>query len=144
VSEKREPPPKTEPVAQPWADDLADEPKTNPRIRRSNHFTRLISLGIAGGFSVGTLAVVAVTSRALAADAKDAGASAARVELAPVIEKVNRHDEQLKSLEAATRRLEADLYERGLESRDLYKAVVDGKRSQRLETPLPPLDGGTK
>lgn len=124
------------------APELEHEEPTNPRIKRSNHLTRLLSLGVAGGFSVATLATVAVAYRALASEAKDAGTAAAKVELAPVIEAVKAHEGRLQNLEQRTTATQADVHEARGELRDLYKAVMEGKRSERLERPVPPLDGG--
>lgn len=136
-------PPSPRPSPRPdIAPELEREEPTNPRIKRSNHFTRLVSLGVAGGFSVATLATVAVAYRALAADAKDAGTAAAKVELAPVVEAVKGHEARMQVLEQTSKQTQADVHEARGELRDLYKAVMEGKRSEKLERPVPPLDGG--
>lgn len=125
-------------------DPDVDEPKTDPRIKRSNQFTRLISLAVAGGFSVVTLGSVAYAYEKLREVSADAGVEAAKLELAPVVAELKGHEARLQVQEQTSKQTQADVHEARGELRDLYKAVMEGKRSERLEKPLPPLDGGTR
>jgi CTP synthase (UTP-ammonia lyase) len=98
----------------------------------------------AGVLSGVTLAAVAFAYDKLEDKAADAGEKAAHVQIAPVVEKLEGHEARLKTLEQTSRETQADVHEARGELRDLYKAVMEGKRSERLEKPLPPIptDGG--
>jgi TolA-binding protein len=128
------------------APELPQEEQTNPRIRASNSFTRLISLGVAGGFSVVTLSAVAVAYDKLEQKAVDAGTQAAKVELAPVVEAVKAHEGRIANVEQETRATREEVHDMRGELRDLYQWQKTGRRAEKLERPLPALppqsDGG--
>lgn len=96
----------------------------------------------AGVLSAVTLGGVAIAYDKLEAKAADAGSSAAEVKMAPVVEAVKGHEARLQVLEQTSKQTQGDVHEARGELRDLYKAVMEGKRSERLERPVPPLDGG--
>lgn len=52
------------------------------------------------------------------------------------------HESRITALEQQVPQLRQELHEARQDTHDLYKAVMEGKRSERLERPLPPLDGG--
>lgn len=124
--------------------DVEGEPATNPRIKLSNFRTRIFVLIASGGFSAVSLAGVAYAYDKLETKAADAGTTAAKVEVAPVVEGLKGHEARLQVLEQTSKQTQADVHEARGELRDIYKAVMEGKRSERLERPLPPLpkDGG--
>jgi hypothetical protein len=64
------------------------------------------------------------------------------VQVAPVVEGLKGHEARLQVLEQTSKDTQHDVHEARGELRDLYKAVMEGKRSERLEHPVPPLDGG--
>jgi len=146
------PPPRSSPrpdVERP--SELDEEPKTNPAIRKSNLRTRIFALIVSGGFSGLGLGGVAYAYDKLRTDAADAGAAAAQKVVGDVdatkrkVDVVDADLQQHKAAEAQERlEIKQDLHARGEEIRDLYKAVMEGKRSDRLERPLPPLDGGIR
>ena len=53
-------------------------------------------------------------------------------------------ESRVRAVEQQVPQLREDVHEARGELRDLYKAVMEGKRSEKLERPLPPLpkDGG--
>jgi hypothetical protein len=127
---------------------LSEEP-TNPRIRRSNQLTRLLSLGVAGGFSILTLASVAFAYEKLRDVAKDAGVDGAKMVVGDIeetkrkVQVVDADLQQHKAAEAQVQReLKEDVHAMRGELRELYRSQRTGDRSPVLERPLPPLDGG--
>lgn len=58
---------------------------------------------------------------------------------------MKEHEARLTAVEQQVPQLREELHEARQDSHDLYRAVMEGKRSERLEKPLPPLpkDGGT-
>ncbi len=58
---------------------------------------------------------------------------------------VKVHESRIQALEQQVPQLREEVYQGRLDTQALYKAVMDGKRSERLEKPLPsPTDGGTR
>lgn len=55
---------------------------------------------------------------------------------------VKVHESRITALEQQVPQLRQEVFETRSELRELYKAVVEKKRSERLETPVPPIDGG--
>lgn len=136
------PPPRSTPA--PYSQDVDHEPMTDPHIRiRSKWFALIVS----GGFSAVSLSAVAYAYDKLETKAADAGTKAAVVQVAPVVEGLKGHEARLQVLEQTSKQTQADVHEARGELRELYKAVMEGKRSARLESPVPPIapvvrDGG--
>lgn len=142
MSHGRPMPPRPSPSPRvPLGEDVPDEP-TNPHTKASNLKTRIWALVFSGGFSVVSLASVAYAYDKLETKAKDAGLEAARLEVAPVTAELKGHEARLQVLEQTSKATQADVHEARGELRDLYRAVMDGQRSRRLEAPPPALDGG--
>lgn len=134
---------------------LDDEPRTDPGLSRVSQRMRLFTVLVGGGFSLMSLGGVAVAYEKLRDAAADAGSRAAEQRLGDVTETsrmvkvVDADLQQHKAAEAqALLELKNDVHEQRVESRELYKALMEGKRSEKLEKPLPPLppsplkDGG--
>lgn len=131
--------------------ELEEEPQTNPHIRRSNYITKLVSFGVAGGFSLATLGGVAYAYEKLRDAATDAGTKAAEktigdvTETARYVKVVDVDLQQHKAAEAqALLEIKQDVHDSRNEQRELYRAVMEHRRSNALEQPLPPIkkDGG--
>lgn len=123
--------------------DLEDEEPTNPRIKRSNYFTRLMSLGVAGGFSVATLGGMAYAFDSLEHRAKDAGADAAKTEVVGLRATVDADHAVLQVVVKQQAQQSDDTHELQKDVRALYKAVLTGQPQERLERPPTPKDGGS-
>lgn len=49
---------------------------------------------------------------------------------------------RVDQLEAEQKQVRADVHEVQLDVRELYRVITTGRRSERLESPTPPRDGG--
>jgi hypothetical protein len=141
------------PVASPRPDvppELDDEPTTNPgapvdvgylkakleevatrhdaKIRNSGWLRTAVATVTGTGVAIAVF-LVFVDNRVRAET--DAGVAA--------------HESRIKALEQQVPQLRDEVYQGRLDTQALYKAVMDGKRQQRLEQPpAPPAkDGGT-
>lgn len=133
--------PKPRITPRPYTHDLEEEPLTDPHVRiRSKLSALIISVATSGV----TLAGVAYAYDKLEAKAADAGTKAAVLQVAPVVEGLKGHEARLQVLEQTSKQTQADVHEARGELRDLYKAVMDGKRSARLEAPVPPISPAAK
>jgi len=83
-----------------------------------------------GGFAVACLVAGALVTRAVAQEAHDAGVKAAE-------DVKKEHEARIIALEQQVPQLRQEVFDSRLELRDIYKAVVDKKRSERLEHPPP-------
>lgn len=91
-----------------------------------------VAVGV-GSFALVCLLAGVGGARAIAQEAKDAGAEAAAA-----------HESRLKALEQQVPQLRDEVYQGRLDTQALYKAVVEHKHQERLEhPPAPPSkDGG--
>lgn len=121
----------------------------------------LITTGSIGGMTLGGVAYAFETLRDKARDAGTEAAQNVTKDLAADVKGLEARqtvtEQQVPELRAEVSRLRDETYQQRVDTRDLYKAVMEGKRSQRLETPPPkpepvvlpprivvhPKDGGT-
>lgn len=104
--------------------DEKDAPVTKQELKKQLRWQdAAVALAILGGFLGGYVHLVG-EARAQA----DAG-------VMPLKARVD-------AIEAEQARVRADVHEVQLDVRELYRALRDGRRSQRLETPPAPVDGG--
>lgn len=112
-----------------------DEPKTDPAIRIVKKSMRkelnwqgakltIMTSVVAVGTAFGAYRVVLSE----AAAQTDAG--------------VRVHEQRIVTLEQQQQQTRTDLHEVQTDIRSLYKAVLTGQRQERLEKPLPAVDGG--
>lgn len=132
-------------------DDLGPEEKTDPKLAAlreatltTNLKTRVIALIFAGVLSGTTLGGVAYAYERLRGVAHDAGVEAAEQRtgvldagLKGIEARVTVVEQQIPELRQEVGRLRESQYQSQLDARDLYKAVMEGKRSERLERPPP-------
>lgn len=99
----------------------------------------LLTTGSIGGMTLGGVAYAFETLREKARDAGTEAAQATTKDLAADIKGLEARqtvtEQQVPELRAEVARLRDAQYQAQLDSRDLYKAVMEGKRSERLETP---------
>lgn len=119
------------------APDIENEPTTGVHPATRDFVREVNKSGLwtvvygVGGFAVACLIAGAFVTRAMAQQAHDAGVEAAK-----------GHESRIVALEQQVPQLRQEVFDSRLELRDLYKAVIDKKRSERLEQPPPNLDGG--
>lgn len=121
-------------------------------LERANLKTRLFVTITAGAFSAVGLGALAIVYEELRGVARAAGMEGAALQVAPFDAGLKGHEARLNILEQNAGLTRVDVHEARedvsatrLELRDLYKAVMEGKRSERLERPPPPIlqiDGG--
>lgn len=99
---------------------------------------------IGGGFSLISLGGVAIAYEHLRGVAYAAGQEAAKIEIAPLDAGEKGHEARISTLEQQVVQTRQDVHEARGELRDLYRAVMENKRSERLEHPVPPMDGGPR
>jgi hypothetical protein len=118
-----------------------EHPATNGEVRRAFQWLTLqnlvVILALLGSVSVGGQKVLRwLVQDAVAQD----GGTAALVKRIDVVEAAAA--QHLLDDAQAKRQQAKDTYELRSDVKALYEAVMSGKRSERLEKPLPPLDGG--
>lgn len=118
------------------APELEGEEPTNPRIiaaitKHAPHPSKLRDLVVAVASVAGAVVVVLIFFDNRVAAQTDAG--------------IKAQESRIKALEQQVPQLREEVYQGRLDTQALYKAVMDGKRQDRLERPLPPppTDGGT-
>lgn len=94
------------------------------RIFRREALLTILVLAVGAGAALG--------ARAWGQEKIDAGAATA---VAPLKGRVEAVEQQVPQLRAEVVQLRAEVHEQRLETRDLYRAVMDGRRSVRLENP---------
>jgi len=120
--------------------ELDEEPKTG-EFPATRDFVREVShsglFRVAwwiGGAAVVLFLAGAVATKAVAQEARDAGREAAKAD-----------ESRITALEQQVPQLRQEVYQGRLDVQALYKAVIDGRRQERLEhPPAPPAakDGG--
>jgi hypothetical protein len=138
--------------------DIADVPeeKTDPgrlvsigEMRHSTFVTRIIIGGAAAFVGAGGFAGVVAAASLVRTEAR----AQAKQEVIEQMKVVVTIDAGMKGIEARmgaveqqVPQLRAEVYEQRLENRDIYRAIMERKRSDRLEGPPPAapprIDGG--
>lgn len=122
------------------APDLDNEPTTGLHPATRDFVREVTSSGLfrvawwIGGAAVVLFLAGAWATRAVAQEARDAGIEAAKGQ-----------DSRITALEQQVPQLRLEVFQGRLDTQALYKAVIDGKRQERLEQPLAPptsKDGG--
>jgi hypothetical protein len=123
---------------------LASEAPTNPRIKRSNRWTKIIALAASAFGSTFSIGCVAYAYDKLEKKAHDAGTEAAKLEVADLSKVVSEDHATLKVVVRQQAQQSEDLHEIQQDIRALYKASMTGRPQERLEKPAPEhnKDGG--
>lgn len=115
------------------APELDEEPKTGEHQATRDFVREVNSSGLfrvawwIGGAAVVLFGAGVLGARAVAQEAHDAGVQAAA-----------GHESRIKALEQQVPQLRDEVYQGRLDTQALYKAVMDGKRQERLEHAPPP------
>lgn len=102
-------------------------PATRDFVREVAHSGLFRVAWWVGGAAVVLFGAGVVATHAVAQEAHDAGVQAAA-----------GHESRLTALEQQVPQLRQEVYQGRLDTQALYKAVIDGKRQERLEHPPPP------
>jgi hypothetical protein len=148
-------PPPIEPSPEP---DLPLEPeeKTDPgrlvslgEMRHSTNITRLLVGGAAAFLGAGGFAGVVAAASLVRNEARAQAAVEVRAQMkavATIDAGLDGLKARVVTIEQQVPQLRTEVYEQRLETRDLYRAIMERKRSDRLEGPPPPaparIDGG--